>query len=65
MRQARQYKGLSQKEAAKQLHLNIRTYRSYEWGEREMRVGDAKNFSAIVGIPFENIIFYQKASRIV
>lgn len=57
LRQARSYAGLSQKETANKLGLAKLTYQNYEAGDRKMRVDKAKEFSKIVGIPMEQIIF--------
>ena len=62
MKQAREYAGLSQREAAKQLSVALATYQGYVWGNVEMRIGLAKRFSKMVGIPLDQLIFYSKTS---
>ena len=56
MKQARQYAGLTQAEMAKRL---LATYRDYEHGDSLMRVDKAIEFSHIVGVPLDNLIFLQ------
>lgn len=62
MKQAREYAGLSQKEAAKQLNVALATYQGYEWGNVEIRIGLAKKFAKMVGMSLDQLIFYSKAS---
>ncbi|MCO6527811.1 XRE family transcriptional regulator [Lactobacillus sp. ESL0236] len=57
IKQARQYSGLTQKEAARKLGVALPTYRDYEWGKTDMRMTLAKKFSVMVNIPFNQIIF--------
>lgn len=59
MKQARRYAGYTQAEMAKNLNVALATYRDYEHGDSEMRVSKAIEFSRIVGIPIENLIFLQ------
>lgn len=62
MKQAREYAGLSQKEAAKQLNVALATYQGYEWGNVEIRIGLAKKFAKMVGMSLDQLIFYSKTS---
>lgn len=62
MKQAREYAGLSQREIAKQLNVALATYQGYEWENVEMRIGLAKKFAKIVGIPLDQLVFYSKTS---
>lgn len=62
MKQAREYAGLSQREAAMQLGVALATYQGYEWGNVEMRIGLAKKFAKMVEIPLDQLIFYSKTS---
>lgn len=57
LKQARQYAGLTQSEIADRLGVGLATYRTYEWGESQMRMDKAQRFSDIVGIDLSNIIF--------
>ncbi|WP_242363605.1 helix-turn-helix transcriptional regulator [Limosilactobacillus antri] len=57
LRQARQYAKFTQKDIAKKLGIAQLTYQKYEAGERKMRVDVAKDFSKVVNIPIDNIIF--------
>ncbi|MFC2680285.1 helix-turn-helix transcriptional regulator [Limosilactobacillus vaginalis] len=59
IKQARQYAGLTQKEVANQLGVGIATYRTYEWGNSQMRMDKAKEFSKLTGIDLDNLIFLQ------
>lgn len=59
MKQARQYAGLTQVEMAKRLNIALATYRDYEHGDSLMRVDKAIEFSHIVGVPLDNLIFLQ------
>lgn len=62
IKQAREYRDLTQREAAKQLGVALDTYRKYEWGNVEMRIGTAKKFAKMVEIPLDQLIFYSKTS---
>lgn len=62
VKQAREYAGLTQREAAKQLGVALATYQGYEWGNVEMKIGMAKKFSKIVAIPLNQLVFYSKTS---
>lgn len=62
VKQAREYAGLTQREAAKQLGVALATYQGYEWGDVEMKIGMAKKFSKIVAIPLNQLVFYSKTS---
>ncbi|MBI1704652.1 helix-turn-helix transcriptional regulator [Lactobacillus crispatus] len=62
VKQAREYAGLTQQEAAKQLGIALATYQGYEWGDVEMRIGMAKKFAKLVSIPLAQLIFYSKTS---
>lgn len=65
VKQAREYAGLTQREAAKQLDVALATYQGYEWGNVEMKIEMAKKFARIVAIPLNQLIFYSKTSWIV
>ena len=59
MKQARNLKGLSQKEMAKRLNVGITTYQHYEnLHDGRIRLGKALEFSKIVNIPMDDIIFF-------
>ncbi|MBL1059471.1 MULTISPECIES: helix-turn-helix transcriptional regulator [Lactobacillus] len=62
VKQAREYRNLTQREAAKQLGIALATYQGYEWGDVEMRIGMAKRFAKMVEIPLDQLIFYSKTS---
>lgn len=62
VKQAREYAGLTQREAAKRLGVALATYQGYEWGDVEMKIGTAQKFSKIVAIPLNQLIFYSKTS---
>lgn len=62
--QARRYKGLTQIEMSKKLGVSLQTYFNYEQGKSIMKVNIAKKFSGIVKIPFDQIIFYDKTTKI-
>ena len=62
VKQAREYAGLTQQEAAKQLGIALATYQGYEWGDVEMRIGMAKKVAKLVSIPLAQLIFYSKTS---
>lgn len=59
MRSARVKAGLTQSQVANQLKLSRKTYQEYEKGDRVLRVNVAWKFSKMVGIPFEQIIFFE------
>ena len=62
VKQAREYRNLTQREAAKQLGIALATYQGSEWGDVEMRIGMAKRFAKMVEIPLDQLIFYSKTS---
>ena len=62
VKQEREYRNLTQREAAKQLGIALATYQGYEWGDVEMRIGMAKRFAKMVEIPLDQLIFYSKTS---
>ncbi|NRO04103.1 helix-turn-helix transcriptional regulator [Lactobacillus helveticus] len=62
VKQAREYAGLTQREAAKQLDVALATYQGYEWGNVEMKIKMAKKFARIVAIPLNQLIFHSKTS---
>lgn len=62
VKQAREYAGLTQRQAAKKLGIALATYQGYEWGDVEMRIGIAKRFAGMVKIPLDQLIFYSKTS---
>ena len=57
VKQAREYRNLTQREAAKQLGMALATYQGYEWSDVEMRIGMAKRFAKMVEIPLDQLIF--------
>ena len=57
VKQAREYRNLTQREAAKQLGIALATYQDYEWSDVEMRIGMAKRFAKMVEIPLDQLIF--------
>ena len=57
VKQAREYRNLTQREAAKQLGIALATYQGYEWSDVEMRIGMAKRFATMVEIPLDQLIF--------
>ncbi len=62
VKQAREYRNLTQREAAKQLGIALATYQGYEWSDVEMRIGMAKRFAKMVEIPLDQLIYYSKTS---
>lgn len=62
VKQAREYAGLTQRQAAEKLGIALATYQGYEWGDVEMRIGIAKRFASMVNIPLDQLIFYSKTS---
>lgn len=63
IKQARKYKGYSQEALANMLHIPKPTYYNYEHGRSVMRVDTAQKFADIVGIPFNQIIFYNETTE--
>mgnify|MGYP003469933239 FL=1 len=57
VKQAREYRNLTQREAAKQLGIALATYQGYEWSDVEMRIGMAKRFAKMVEIPLDQLLF--------
>ena len=57
VKQAREYRNLTQREAAKQMGIALATYQGYEWSDVEMRIGMAKRFAKMVEIPLDQLIF--------
>lgn len=57
VKQAREYRNLTQREAAKQLGIALATYQGYEWSDVEMRISMAKRFAKMVEIPLDQLIF--------
>lgn len=57
LKQARDYAGLTQEEVAKKLGIATVTYGKYERGENEIKLKTAKEFSRVVGINFDDLIF--------
>lgn len=56
---ARKKSGLTQEEMAEALGMSRNSYRKYETGEVVFRTDKAWQFSLIVDIPFEDIIFFE------
>lgn len=56
---ARKRAGLTQEEIADKLKMSRNSYRKYESGEVVFRTDKAWEFSQIVGLPFETIIFFE------
>lgn len=56
--QARKYKGLTQSEMAEKLGISRSTYIAYEQHKTPMRIDTAYKFADIVGIPLDNIYFF-------
>ena len=59
VQQAQCYGGKTQQEMSKKLGVSLATYRKYEWGDTQMRIDKAKEFSKIVGIDIDQLIFLQ------
>lgn len=55
---ARRKAGLTQEEMAEKLRMSRNSYRKYELGEVVFRTDKAWQFSQIVMIPFDEIIFF-------
>lgn len=64
LKQARNYRGLSQEQVAKKIGSSVGMYGRYERGEVVMRVDDAEKFAKAVEIPFDHIIFYPQSMKI-
>lgn len=60
LKQARLYSGLTQKEVSEELNMTEKTYIQYEKYRREFKISHAIKFSEITGIPFQNIIFFDR-----
>jgi putative transcriptional regulator len=58
LEQARKHRGLTQEQIAKMLGMTKRTYIDYEQYKRAFRIDKAFLFAEIVGIPINNIIFF-------
>lgn len=58
LEQARKHRGLTQEQIAKMLGISKRTYVDYEQYKRAFRIDKAFLFAEIVGIPIDNIIFF-------
>lgn len=56
---ARKMAGLTQEEVAKRLGMSRNSYRKYESGEVVFRTDKAWEFSQIVDVPFDQIIFFE------
>lgn len=63
LEQARKYSGLSQAQIADKIGIPMPSYYNYEHGKSVMRVDVADRFADVVGIPFEQIIFYSKSTE--
>lgn len=57
MKQARLFKGLSQKETAKMLGIHRQTLGKWEKDAADMTLGKVKEFSELVGLDYELIDF--------
>lgn len=57
VKQARQYAGLTQENVAKSLKIDRTTYLKYEKRPDVMPAGKAMEFSLLVGISLNDIIF--------
>lgn len=57
IKQARNYAGLTQAQAAKRLGVGLSTFQKYEWGTSQMRMDKANKFCKIVGIDMDDLIF--------
>ena len=60
--EARRYRGLSQKFVADRLNISRSSYISLEKDPEKMTIKKAKEFSEIVDIPMEDIIFLRRDS---
>ncbi|WP_349517292.1 helix-turn-helix domain-containing protein [Leuconostoc mesenteroides] len=59
IKSARVRAGFTQKELAQKMQMSVNSYLRYEKGTLIFRVDQAWNFSKVVNIPFENIIFFK------
>lgn len=59
IRSARTRAGLTQEQISDELGMAKKTYIEYEKGHRIFRVNTAWEFSKIVKIPFDKIIFFK------
>lgn len=60
MRQARNLKGIAQKDMAKRLDISLVTYQRYEKiKDSHIKLSKARKFSEIVNIPMDDIIFVE------
>ncbi|WP_255463159.1 helix-turn-helix transcriptional regulator [Lactobacillus sp. 3B(2020)] len=50
--------GFTQREVAHKLHMNVQTFMRIENGKSYFRINSAAKFADIVGIDFDNIIFF-------
>jgi DNA-binding XRE family transcriptional regulator len=58
-KQARLVKGLRQEDVAKKIGVYIQTYRKLENNPEDFTISQAKTFSELVGIPYDQIFFSQ------
>lgn len=58
LKQARLYRGLTQRDLSHKLDMTEKTYIQYEKYRREFKVSSAIKFSEITRIPMKNIIFF-------
>ena len=58
LKSARTRAGLTQKDVAGKMKISINSYLKYEKGKLVFRVDQAWDFSKIVNIPFDQIIFF-------
>lgn len=59
LKSARVRANLTQREMARKMGMSQTSYLRYEKGELVLRVDQAWNFSKIVGITFDQIIFFK------
>ena len=57
MKQARVGANMTQKEAADQMGVHVQTYQRMESHPEDVAIKQAKLFSAITGVKFEDIFF--------
>lgn len=62
VQEARRYRGLSQETVANLLGISRSSYISLERNPEKMTIEKAKEFSRIVDIPMENLIFLRNNS---
>lgn len=62
VKQARQYAGLTQVEAAKALGISRDAYRKIEIYPEETSISMAKRFAEVVGIPIDQIFFVKSST---